>query len=89
MNIAWLLASDSGAITVDERTYPSPSDLTGMLTERKAGNPAIRVLVRADKETRYEFLRAVMVAIAQAQIANVTFSVVDKAGAKTASTATP
>lgn len=89
VNIAWLLASDSGAITVNERTYPSPSDLTAMLAERKAGNPATRVLVRADKETRYEFLRAVMVAIAQAQIANVTFSVVDKAGAQTASAAVP
>ena len=50
-----------------------------MLAQRREANPAIRVLIRADKETRYEYLRAVMLAVAQAQIANVTFSVVDKA----------
>ena len=79
VNISWLIASDAGTITVDERTYPSPSDLTSVLAQRREANPAIRVLIRADKETRYEYLRAVMLAVAQAQIANVTFSVVDKA----------
>ncbi len=82
VNIVWLMVNDSGTITVDELTYSSPSDLTAMLAKRKAGNPAIRVLIRADKETRYEFLRAVMVAVAQAQITNVTFSVVDKVEVK-------
>ncbi len=89
VNITWMLASDSGAITMDERTYPSPSDLISVLAQRKAANPAIRELVRADKETRWEFERAVMVSIAQAQIANVTFSVVDKAAPKTASVGAP
>ena len=36
------------------------------------------MLIRADKQTRYDFMRAVMVAVAQAKIGNVTFSVVDK-----------
>ncbi len=78
INIAWLTSADAGTITVDENVYPSPDDLTSMLAERAAANPGLRVLIRADKQTRYDFLRAVMVAVAQAKISNVTFSVVDK-----------
>jgi biopolymer transport protein ExbD len=78
INIAWLTMADAGSITVDEIVYPSPSDLTAMLAERAAAAPGFRVLIRADKQVRYDYLRAVMVAVAQARIANVTFSVVDK-----------
>lgn len=78
VNISWLTASDVGTITVDEKAYGAPADLTPLLSERAAANPALRVLIRADKQTRYDFMRAVMVAVAQAKIANVTFSVVDK-----------
>lgn len=79
VNITWLLAADSGAITVDERNYPAPSDLVPLLKERAAANPGLRVLVRADKQTRYDYTRGVMLAVGQAGISNVTFSVVDKA----------
>ena len=78
INISWLTMADAGSITVDEVVYPSPSDLTNMLVERASANPGFRVLIRADKQVRYDYLRAVMVAVAQAKIANVTFSVVDK-----------
>ena len=78
INIAWLTMADAGSITVDEINYPSPSDLTGMLVARAEANPGFRVLIRADKQVRYDYLRAVMVAVAAAKIANVTFSVVDK-----------
>ena len=78
VNITWLTSADVGSITVDEKNYPSPADLTPALEPRVAANPALRVLIRADKQTRYDFMRAVMVAVAQAKIGNVTFSVVDK-----------
>ena len=83
INISWLVANDAGTITVDERTYASPADLAPMLVERAEANPEIRVLIRADKQTRYDFTRAVMVAVGQAKIKNVTFSVVDKEAPKT------
>ena len=83
VNIAWNGANDAGTITVDERNYASPADLAPMLTERAKANPALRVLIRADKQTRYDFTRAVMIAVGQAQIKNVTFSVVDKEAPKT------
>ncbi len=82
INISWLAANDVGTITVDERNYANPADLAPMLAERAKANPAIRVLIRADKQTRYDFTRAVMIAVGQAQIRNVTFSVVDKEAPK-------
>ena len=82
INIAWLMAADAGTITVDEKDYASAADLVPMLTERAKANPAVRVLIRADKQTRYEFTRAVMIAIGQAQVKAVTFSVVDKEAPK-------
>ena len=82
INISWVAANDVGTVTVDERNYANPADLSPMLLERAKANPAIRVLIRADKQTRYDFTRAVMVAVGQAQIKNVTFSVVDKEAPK-------
>jgi biopolymer transport protein ExbD len=82
VNISWLTAADAGSLTVDERNYDSPGDLVPMLRQHVAVNPAVRVLIRADKQTRYDFTRAVMVAVAEAGISNVTFSVVDKAAPK-------
>lgn len=79
VNIAWVTTADSGVITVDEQNYAAPADLVGTLKQRADANPALRVLVRADKQTRYDFTRGVMLAVGQAGISNVTFSVVDKA----------
>jgi biopolymer transport protein ExbD len=36
--------------------------------------------VRADREVRYEFMRALLEAVGKAGVANVTFSVADKEG---------
>lgn len=79
VNIAWMTSADAGVITVDERDYATPGDLTPMLKQRSATNPGLRVLVRADKQTRWDFTRGVVLAVGQAGIGNVTFSVVDKA----------
>ena len=82
INVAWQNMTDSGTITVDEANYAAPADLIPMLTQRVTANPAIRVLIRADKLTRYDFMRGIMVAVGQAKISNVTFSVVNKEGAQ-------
>jgi biopolymer transport protein ExbD len=38
------------------------------------------VLIRADRDVRYDFLRQVLEAVGAAGVGNVTFSVVDKEG---------
>ena len=82
INVAWQNLTDTGTITVDERNYADPSGLIPLLAERVAANPGTRVLIRADKQTRYDFMRAIMVAVGQSKISNVTFSVVNKEGAQ-------
>ncbi len=78
INILWSNIGNSGTVEIDERKYGDPSQLTPLLAGRVAVTPAMRVLIRADKGVRYEYLRAVMVACGNAGVGNVTFSVVDK-----------
>ena len=81
ITVAWNNAGDLGGITIDERPYASPADIVPLLKARLAENPQTRVLLRADKATRYAFTRAIMAAAAAAGVVNVTFSVVDKVNA--------
>ena len=78
INVAWQNLADTGTITVDEKDYATPTDLIPLLTDRVTSNPGLRVLIRADKQTRYDFMRGIMVAVGQSRISNVTFSVVNK-----------
>ena len=78
INVLWNTINNAGALDVDERKFDTPAQLTGVLEPKVKANPAMRVLIRADRNVRYEYLRAVMVAAANAGVGNVTFSVVDK-----------
>ena len=82
INILWNNLGNSGTIEVDEKTFGAPDQITTLLAPRTKDNPAYRVLIRADKSVKYEFLRAVMIAAANGGVANVTFSVVDRDNAK-------
>ena len=55
-----------------------PAEITAILRKKLESTPDMRVLLRADKNVRYEYLRAVLVAAADAGASNVTFSVVDR-----------
>jgi len=78
INIAVQPITNVTQIEVDEQIYPSPSALISRLQANVSRNPMVRVLIRADKDVRYDFLRSVLEAVGTAGIANVTFSVVDK-----------
>jgi len=78
INVMWNTINSVGSLEVDKRQFEQPSELIGMLSKSVEINPATRVLIRADRHVRYEYLRTVMVAAANAGVANVTFSVVDK-----------
>ena len=83
INVAWSNMADTGTITVDEKNYAAPADLRPLLTRHVEANPDTRVLIRADKQTRYDFMREIMVAVGESKIGNVTFSVVNKEGPQT------
>jgi biopolymer transport protein ExbD len=78
INILWSNIGNSGTVELDEKKYGDPGQLTPLLSARVQATPQMRVLIRADKGVRYEYLRAVMVACGNAGVGNVTFSVVDK-----------
>lgn len=80
INILWSNIGSTGTVEFEEKKYGDPGQLTPILANKVQTTPAMRVLIRADKSVRYEFLRAVMVACGNAGVGNVTFSVVDKDG---------
>ena len=86
VNILWSVIGNSGSIELDELKFADPNALTPILAERVKVTPKMRVLIRADRNVRYEFLRSVMVAAANGGVGNVTFSVVDKEEAGAAPT---
>lgn len=78
INVLYSAINGSTTIEVDQREYPNPAELTAMLQAKATVNPLLRVLIRADREVRYEYMRKLLETIGQAGVGNVTFSVVDK-----------
>jgi biopolymer transport protein ExbD len=78
VNILWNPLNNVGTVDVDEKVYPTPDDIVPLLQAKMNANPAMRVVVRADKQARYEYVKQLLKAIGTAGASNVTFSVVDK-----------
>lgn len=78
INLAYNAINNATVIEVDQREYPSPGDLMALLDAKVRANPMVRVLIRADREVRYEYVRTLLEVIGKSGVGNVTFSVVDK-----------
>ncbi len=89
INVLWNVTGNVGTIDVDEVAYPQPGDIVPILQKSVLANPEIRVVVRADKNVRYEYTRSLLRAVGEAGVSNVTFSVVDKENASPTPAATP
>ena len=83
VNVLYNPTSGSTAVEVDAKEYPNPGELVSLLQAKAKANPLLRVLIRADREVRYEYMRKLLETIGQAGVGNVTFSVVDKDAAPT------
>ncbi len=77
INILFNAINNQTAIEIDG-AYPSRQEVVSLLQKKVAVNPTVRVLVRADKQIRYEFLRSVLEDVGKSGVGNVTFAVVDK-----------
>ena len=84
VNVSWVALNNIGEIEVATQKYPSPADLVQMLHASIMHAPETRVLVRADRGVRWEYMRQILKACGDAGISNVTFSVVDKDSPKPA-----
>ena len=78
INVTYAAINNATAIEVDEKSYPLPADPINLLNAKVTANPLVRVLIRADREVRYEYMRQLLEAVGRARVGNVTFSVVDK-----------
>jgi len=78
INVTYTPMNDMTGVELDQKGYASPMDLVPLLQNKVAANPLVRVLIRADREVKYDFVRQVLQAVGQSGIGNVTFSVVDK-----------
>jgi biopolymer transport protein ExbD len=80
VNISWLEGANTGAIKIDEVGYSNANSIVPVLKQRVMQNPTMRVLIRADRGVQYHFVAEVMRACSEAQISNVTFSVMSQEG---------
>jgi biopolymer transport protein ExbD len=78
INVTWVALNNTGSFEVNDRKYAQPTELIPTLQRAITANPLARVLIRADKAVRYDYLRSLLQAVGAAGVSNVTFSVVDK-----------
>ena len=77
LNLTWNEISNTGAIIVDDK-HIDASVLAELIKKKKEINPELRVIIRADKHAKYQYVRSIMVAMGAAGVPNVIFSAVDK-----------
>lgn len=82
INVLWIPLSNTGRIEIDSQPYETADALIPRLSNELMKNPLTRVLVRVDRSAAWGFEREILRAVGASGITNVTFSVVDKAGAK-------
>ena len=77
LNLTWSDIGNTGSIIVDDKVIDA-SILPELIRRKKEINPDLRVIIRADKRAKYQYVRSIMVAMGAAGVPNVTFSAVDK-----------
>ena len=83
VNILWVPLANSGKIDVDGKGELDTTALQNYIVAKReqaeaSGIPQFRVIIRADKSAKYEYVKSVMRAIGLAKVPNVIFSAVDK-----------
>ena len=76
VNIVWSEIGQNGSIIVDDKPI-DPVALTARI-QTMAKNDEFRVVIRADKNSRYGYTKEVMRAVGAGGVGKITFSVVDK-----------
>ena len=84
LNVLWSEITNSGSVDMDTKNYPDPGLIQAPLEVNAKRSPNMRVLVRADRKVRWDFLRNILKITAAAGVQNVTFSVTDKEAAAAA-----
>ena len=80
INVLWntLAGGGVGTLDVDGRRYDTAQQLIPAISTHMEKNPESAILIRADKEVKYDYLRSILKAAGQAKVTNITFSVVNQ-----------
>lgn len=78
INVTWSIIDNTGSVTIDDKTFTQSAQVRDYLRAKAQANPEIRVLFRADRDVRYDFLRTLMIAVGEAGVGKVEFAVVDR-----------
>jgi biopolymer transport protein ExbD len=78
INVMWATINNAGSIEIDNKQFAQADQMLGILQANAKANPAMRIVIRADRNVRYEYLKQVMMTAGKAGVGKVTFSVVDK-----------
>jgi biopolymer transport protein ExbD len=81
VNVLWNSLAGGGGVgtlDVDGQKYDTAQQLVERIRDHIAKNPEASVLVRADKEVKYDYIRSLLKAAGQASVTNITFSVVNQ-----------
>ena len=85
INVLWSPINNVGSLDVEGKPFAVANEIVPILQHTVQVTPDCRIVVRADKNVRYDYLRSVLKAAANAGVSNVTFSVVDKEGTQVSS----
>jgi biopolymer transport protein ExbD len=83
VNLVWNEISNTGAIKIGDATIEPPM-LAEMIRRKKELNPAafdsgkFRIIIRADKNVKFEYVKTVMRIVGESGVPNVIFSATDK-----------
>jgi biopolymer transport protein ExbD len=78
VNVMWSTINNAGSLEIADQKFTQANQIVGVLQRGVAANSAMRLLIRADRNVRYEYLKQFMITAGQAGVGKVTFSVVDK-----------
>jgi len=78
VNIQWKGESVPPVMDIDNADASDTSIITKRLEEATQRNPEHRVIIRADKDTQYQFIQQVMQACAAGGCAKVAFAVINQ-----------
>ena len=78
INVLWNPLNNVGSIDVDGKPFAVAPDITPIVQAMVQKTPDCRILLRADKDVKYDYLRSVLKAAGAGGVTNITFSVVDK-----------
>ena len=78
--LGWMTGAQAGSLSADGRAFSGPEPLLSWLQARRQADPALAVVIEADRAVPYARVAQVMRLCAAARVGAVTFAVADPAG---------